>query len=375
MKKVLEADEILNEKSTKFLKNINSEMFFKSEVTSNSMSFDWLEKFEFACPYIDNIVRTPKVSLVKEEDVVKIEKAKKVSVASVKDLSRHTHYIEKINPETNEVQPSKILIERYEETFNIYENRFIYTLINNMSKFISSKEKRFEDFETKSKKELEYKGETNNSVERISIELKITAREMLNEDDSDQFRKTIKSLMPRIKRVKDYIATWKKSEMIQALDKAHVAFVRPPIKKTNMILKNTNFKEAMKLWDFIQTYDLNDPSETKEGLNTGGDIMLRNILDDAFLMDYYVLDSISPLKREQKEKLYKYAVIIINQQIQRVVSLLLNSGAEISEEEILKMITTEIKKEKSKMLVGQNDVKKKFQSAMDEYIERTQDYL
>ena len=81
-----------------FMKKISSNMHFKSELTNNSMSFDWVNEMEFACPYLDNIVRNPKIALVKEEDIVKIGKAKKTSVASIKDLSRHTHFIEKINP-------------------------------------------------------------------------------------------------------------------------------------------------------------------------------------------------------------------------------------------------------------------------------------
>ena len=41
--------------------------------------------------------------------------------------------------------------------------------------------------------------------------------------------------------------------------------------------------------------------KNSEGLNSKGDNILKSILDDAFLMDYYVLDSISYNKKEQKE--------------------------------------------------------------------------
>ena len=66
---------------------------------------------------------------------------------------------------------------------------------------------------------------------------------------------------------------------------------------------------------------------------------------------------------------------MVNQQIKKVISILLNNGVEISEEEILGMILNEIKEEKDKRLVGSKDVKKKFASAMDEYLERTKDFL
>jgi predicted component of viral defense system (DUF524 family) len=126
-------------------------MYYESNFNGDSMSFEWVDEVEFACPYLDNIVRNPKVALIKEEDVVKIEKAKKISVASVKDLSKHTHYIEKIT-ENDEVQPAKILIQRHEETYNTYENRFIYTFIYNLTNFIHKKEKELDDLQSKDDK-------------------------------------------------------------------------------------------------------------------------------------------------------------------------------------------------------------------------------
>ncbi len=373
--KKLTLDEKLNAKSDTFIKKIDSEMHFQSELTNDSMSFEWLDEVEFSCPYIDNIVRNPKVALITEEDVVKIEKAKKTSVASIKDLSRHTHYIERIDEKTQEVRPSKILIERREETFNTYENRFVFTLINNLLKFVERKSLALEKFESQNTKDLEYAASTTTDVERVTIKLKISAMELPRGKGENDFQKEIEEIKKRIKKVKDYISSWQRSDFVESLEKAHVAFVTSPIKKTNVILKNPNFQIAMKLWSFLQTYDLNDNETSKGGLDTSGDNTLKSILDDSFLMDYYVLDSISYLKREQKEKLSRYALVMIHQQIKRAVAILMNSGITITDEEILQIISSEIKNESNKRLVGSEDVKKKFKSMMDEYMERTQDYL
>lgn len=371
-KKKLKVDEKLNNKIELFIKNISSDMYFKSELISDSMSFDWVTEIAFACPYIDNTIRNPKLSLIKEEDVVKIEKARKISVASVKDLSKHTQFIDKVDKVTNEVEPSKILIERYEDTFNIYENRFIYTLVNNMMRFVSRKESELNKFQSKKDQFIEYSGETFTDDEKINIELKINSKAIPKGKSNDDFEDEIDIVKKKVKKIKDYIASWKKSDMIQALEKAHVSFVTSPIKKTNIILKNPNFQIAMKLWTYIQTYDFQENSTSKDGLDTSGNDILKNILDDSFLMDFYVLDSISHLKREQKEKLAKYAIIMIHQQIKRTVSLLINSGMDITDEEIVSIISNEIKSEKLRRVIGTNDVKKKFKDAMDEYLERIQ---
>ncbi len=377
MTKALKLDnaEKLKEKSDIFIKSMSSDMHFKSELAMDSVSFDWVDRIEAACPYVDNIIRNPKLALINESDVVKIEKARKITVESVKDLSKHTHYIDKIDAKTNEVHPSRILVLRREETYNTYENRFIYTLITNLSRFLMKKEAFLEDFDTRSDKTLEYVGSTNTNSERLNIELKISSKELPQGQNGNNFENEIDSIRKRVKKIRDYINSWRRNEFMTSLDKAHVAFVIPPIKKTNMILKNPNFQIAMKLWEFLQNYDSKDDNSSKESVDNSGDDILKGILDDSFLMDYFVLDSIHSSRKEQKEKLASYAIVMIKKQVQRAVSLLLNSGIDISDEQIIAMVANEIKSEKSKRLVGSNDVKKKFKSAMDEYLERTQDCL
>lgn len=368
-------NEDLNLKTKTFMENVSSVMSYKSELTSNSISTDWIDLFELCFPFMDNIIRVPKVTLIKEEEVVKTEKARKIGVASVKDLTKHTQFIEKIDAITDEVQPSKILIERYEETFNTYENRFIYTTVDNASRFISKKERILEDFKIENDKVLEFASKTNNGVEKINLELKITASELPNGKKDDDVLKEIEILKARIKRLKDYISSWQKSEMFKQLTKSHVPMVFPPIRKTNLILKNPNFQMTLKLWDFVQNYDHNDSEGTKEGLDTDGDDLLKGILEGGFLMDYFVFDSIRASKKEQKQRITDYAIIMLKQEIQRLVFLLLNSGIKLTDEEILEMISSEIKNEKEKRFASSTDVKNKFKSVLDEYLERTQDYL
>ena len=46
------------------------------------------------------------------------------------------------------------------------------------------------------------------------------------------------------------------TDLIKSLERAHVAFVRSPIKRTNVILKNPNFQKAMELWQaYIASYE------------------------------------------------------------------------------------------------------------------------
>lgn len=378
MAKGLKLNKELNKKSELFIEKVNSQMYYQSDLSSDLINFNWVDQIEHACPYIDNIVRNPKVALVREEDVVKVEKAKKVSVASIKDLSRHTHYIEKIDEETMEVQPSKILIERSEETFNTYENRFIFTLIYNLYRFVRDKESQLDNLEIKDERVLEYAGTTITGAERVNIELKITANQNPDEEDEKvprNIEKEIEDVKNRLKKINAFIASWRFSELYTTLEKANIALVVPPIKKTNLILKNPNFQVAEKLWTFLQTYDEGKKDANIDGLDTTGNNDLLGLLDDSFMLDFFVLDSISASKREQKKRLSEYAVIMMRQQLKRIISLLLNSGISVSDEEILEMITNELKKERNKTTVDSTDIKNRFKNEFDEFLDKVKNYI
>lgn len=371
----IEVNEERQKKSKTFLNKLESDMHFNSDYTGDLLSFDWLDEIEKACPFIDIIVRIPKIALIREEEVVKIEKSKKITVASVKDLTKHTHYINKVDKKTDSVEPKKILDVRSEETFNIYENRFLYTLICDMDKFVYEKEKLLDNFAVRDNKSLEYTASTVTTNEKVNVEIKVVSESLPTSKVDDDIKEELKSIKARLKRVKEYIGSWQKSEMIKSLEKAHVSFIKPPIKKTNLILKNPNFRIAVTLWEYLNNYDYEDRDEEKDNIDNDGNDILKGFLDHSFLIDYFVMDSMTAYKREQKKNMSKYAVILLTEEIRRIVSLLLSSGYKITDEELLNMIAKEINKEKSERLVGVDDVKKKFKSALDEYLERVQDYL
>ena len=378
MKKIFvdnELSEQARETTKRFRKKLASEMSYKSTYNGDALSFDWIDIVEDACPRLDIIVRNAKVALVQEANVELIEKAKRITVESVKDLARHTNYINKFDEATQSVEPGKILDIRNEETFNIYENRFLHTLIYLLDRFVYEREQEIKKLEVSDNKLLEYKAKSETPTEKVHIEVKITSDTIPSDQVNNDLQEKLKEIQKRIKRIKEYIASWMKSEMIKSLDKAHIPPVKSPIKKTNILLKNPNFKVATALWEYLNKYGLDDINSDKDNIDNNGNDVVQGFLDHSFLIDYYVLDSISNSKREQKKQLSKYAIVMLSEEIKRIVDLLLSCGIKITEEEIMKLVAQELKEDKSDRLVGADDVKKKFKSAMDEYIERTQEYL
>ena len=67
-----------------------------------------IKEIEDAIPSIDSIIMNPRRFIVQEEDVVRIEKTKKVTLESIKDLAIHTNYIQEVD-EDGFVKPIKLL--------------------------------------------------------------------------------------------------------------------------------------------------------------------------------------------------------------------------------------------------------------------------
>ena len=369
----LETDEAAKNKCKIFLKKLESDMHFKSDFSGDLVAFDWVLELEKACPFIDIIVRNPKITLIQEENTVLVEKSKRINVSSIKDLAKHTEYINRFDKKNNDVQPSKILDVRNEETFNIYENRFLYTLINDMTKFVMRKEKELKNFELSDDKLLEYVGNSFTDTEKVRVELKVTSASIPSDNLDKKLKDEIRAIKNRIKRIKEYIASWDKSQMMKDLNEAHIPLIKPPVKKTNIILKNPNFRIAVALWEYLNKFE--EEEDSKENLNNNGSEILKGFLDHSFLVDFFVLDSMVNYKREQKKRMASYAIVLLTQEIHRIIDLLLSCGINISEEDLLKMIANELKEENNNRLVGADDVRKKFKNVIDEYLERAENNL
>ena len=112
-----------------FQKRTASKMDLQTEYEKIIEDTEWIDLMETTIPYIDNIFRNPNRFIINEEEIVKIELARKVTVESIKHLAKHTNLIQDVDPKTGDVKPSKILNINKEESYDTYENRFIYTLI------------------------------------------------------------------------------------------------------------------------------------------------------------------------------------------------------------------------------------------------------
>ena len=178
-----------------FKENIDSTLHIKIDYDKTECNYEWVTIMEETIRYIDNILRNPNRFIVNEEDIVKIELARRITVDSIKHLSKNTNLIQDIDKKTGDVKPSKILNINKEESYNTYENRFVYSLIQNMRSYIAFKKRSLQAAQaSKDNKLMEYNATSKIGNEKYNMKLSLDSAldtEGEKEEDSvEELRKT-----------------------------------------------------------------------------------------------------------------------------------------------------------------------------------------
>lgn len=343
-----------------FLNGIDSKLEVKNQFRKVIYDYSWLEKMEDTMYYLDIIMRNPKKFIINEEEVVKIEKARKVTVESIRHLTQHTSYIQEFDQSTGEVKPSKILNINKEEDYDMYENRFIYTLLVNMKMFIARVSGAcINGSNMSSVKNIKYSAVTKINSERVGIDINLNAVDNKNLSANSNGGLSISQ---RIEKINLQIANLMNSDLIKNLERAHVSFVRSPIKRTNVILKNPNFQKAMELWTFLEAYDFNNTTEENVDEEYEDTSNFRDSMNDSFLLDYLLVNDML-LKGDKDHSSSEISRLYINKIIKNYV----DSNNDVLEEEFIKILRDEFRYLRKIKDTKLNRIRKIYQRDIDTY--------
>lgn len=215
------------------------------------IDMDWVVAIEEALPYIQKAIDEQRRFIKQIENVVRIELAKKVGPDSVKHLSQHTNFIAKV--EDGMVTPNKILTTEREESFAIYENRVLMTLIHKALHFVDDKYSKMKDVPNDSNQKMQVLRRLELDQQKVDISVNFVneVHETLA-DDLDVVDLESLSDFDRIRRIRTTLNEFLATPLMKEIAKEPQ--VRPPITQTNLLKKNPNFKKAMELWNFLESY-------------------------------------------------------------------------------------------------------------------------
>ena len=227
----------------------NNTLQQKHRILHKVVDEQWLTVVEEGLTAIFNIVDKPRRFITTSEEVVPVALAKKITADSVRHLSQNTQFI--VANAKGEIQPTKILNVTTEESYDLYENRFVYHLIQRLFAFVDKRtDVIFWSTGDETCDVMSMESSIDDAYEEISykVEMKIRNRQSLVENDTDNM-----SIFKRIDRVRRMARVLRSSSFCDIMNGC--ARVYSPIQRTNLMMKDPDYRTCYKLWQFIENYD------------------------------------------------------------------------------------------------------------------------
>lgn len=222
--------------------NVEISMFRK--LVNKKIEEEWIDAIEACILPLDNVIRRPSRYIEELDEVKPIELSRNITSRSIQHLAQHTDYISEVKGD--EITPSKILNVFHEETLLTYENRFINTLIRQLYLFVN---KRYN--------EMVKNGAENSTQFDISAEFRdgtlvSSVRFGLTVSESAEGAAEADPLLKRVMRLNSVVTMYYNSPFEKSMNGA---YVRPPVMRTNALMKNRDLRQCLELWQFIEGYE------------------------------------------------------------------------------------------------------------------------
>lgn len=211
---------------------------------------EWIKTLETFMPSLQKIVKSPKSTLRYDEEIVPIEKVRKVNNKSIMHLAANSQFIKTVDEEGN-IIPQKMLTSHAEVDYAIYENRFIMTLINRLSIFVGNRYEVIKsNIESKQRNHINFKSGFNINRTEVFLDLDLIVK---SDIEDSLLKQRNEALLDRVTKMVRAVSGLRNSPFMKEL--ADAKPVMPPIMKTNIILKNPDFRNAYNLWLFLDSYN------------------------------------------------------------------------------------------------------------------------
>lgn len=286
------------------------------------IDMDWVIAIEETLPYIQKAIEEQGRFIKQAENVVRIKKAKKI-----------------------------LTVER-EEGFAIYENRVLLTLIHKALMFVDDKYSKMKDVPNDSYNNITMNRhlELNQQKLDFSVNYVNENHESLAEDLDVEDIESL-SDFDRIRRIRQGLNECLATPLMKEIAKEPQ--VKPPLTQTNLLKENPNFKKAVELWNFLDTYKKQGFELVGEEYN--GKMTDENKKDVYLAMEFqHFMMSITtnPALRKMLQEKYEEENALAKEEADRpekVKEMVLEAQTEAVHKEEIEKLTAEITELKQKI--------------------------
>lgn len=286
------------------------------------IDMDWVIAIEETLPYIQKAIDEQRRFIKQAENVVRIKKAK------------------------------KILTAEREEGFAIYENRVLLTLIHKALMFVDDKYSKMKDVPNDSYNNITMNRhlELNQQKLDFSVNYVNENHESLAEDLDVEDIESL-SDFDRIRRIRQGLNECLATPLMKEIAKEPQ--VKPPLTQTNLLKENPNFKKAVELWNFLDTYK-------KQGFELVGEEFNGKMTDEnkedvylAMEFQHFMMSiTTNPALRKMLQEKYEEENALAKEEADRpekVKEMVLDAQTEAVRKEEIEKLTAEITELKQKI--------------------------
>lgn len=286
------------------------------------IDMDWVIAIEETLPYIQKAIGEQRRFIKQAENVIRIKKAKKI-----------------------------LTVER-EEGFAIYENRVLLTLIHKALMFVDDKYSKMKDVPNDSYNNITMNRhlELNQQKLDFSVNYVNENHESLAEDLDVEDIESL-SDFDRIRRIRQRLNECLATPLMKEIAKEPQ--VKPPLTQTNLLKENPNFKKAVELWNFLDTYK-------KQGFELVGEEYNGKMTDEnkedvylAMEFQHFMMSiTTNPALRKMLQEKYEEENTLAKEEADRpekVKEMVLEAQTEAVHKEEIEKLTAEITELKQKI--------------------------
>lgn len=229
----------------------DNQIQFSNRKLIKTVDLQWVDAVEDALQGFQTIINNPRNVIKEEELIVNVANAKRTGTEVVQHLAQHSGLVEDYDYETGDVRPSRLMQRYREDSTNLYENRLIYTTLEDAYHFVRIRhdalfEAMSDEFGAKLKVESNMQSPTE--LVHMDMFLHIKKVESFLDTDNKNFE-----TFSRISKIYRILSVYMNTEFAQQMSK--FPRIKGTITKTNVLKKNPNYNKIMRLLEFLRGYD------------------------------------------------------------------------------------------------------------------------
>lgn len=203
-----------------------------------------LDSIEKALPFLLNVCDRPRLHLRKEEAVRPVDVVRRVGPAALRHLASHSEHWE--TRTVDGIRPARLYAEVIEDDLELYENRFVKSLIDRLIRHVSDKRLEVEQIRDQLENAIEW-DEYAEEFRDYRRQLMLLA--LLPNMDIEKIKKeqyVLERLLKRLTSIQHILAQCIGSHFYQALQNCEP--VSSPIRATNILTMDPDYRPLFELW-------------------------------------------------------------------------------------------------------------------------------